>query len=44
MNEQEKPAEKPPLPSDSDLDDAELGSVSGGSSYNNALSGRSCLG
>ena len=44
MNEQERPAEKSPVPSDSDLDDADLASVSGGSSYSDALKGGSCLG
>ena len=44
MNEQEKPAGKSPLPSDSDLDDAEMESVSGGSSYSNNLKGGSCSG
>ena len=44
MNEQERPAEKSPVPSDSDLDDADLESVSGGSSYSDALKGGSCLG
>lgn len=33
MNEQEKLAGKSPVPSNSDLDDAELENVSGGSSF-----------
>jgi hypothetical protein len=46
MNEQDKPAEWWPVPSSTDLDDAELESVSGGASFyqNGQLSGHSCIG